>query len=82
MVVLQIAADGHFASAVATRHTPFAPVIGVYAPGREVVAVGGYLDLVADHVGAVDAHAPLVVHGGVCAWPDVREPQRRLRCGA
>lgn len=80
VVVLEIAADGHLAGAVAARDVPFAPVVGVYAPRGEVVAVGGHLVAVGDH-GVAVSHA-LVVHCRVCARSDVGEAQGRLRCSA
>ena len=48
VVVFDVASNSHLPSAVTTRYVPLAPVIGVYAPWREVVAVGGGLVLLGD----------------------------------
>lgn len=80
VVVFQVASNRHLTGTVASRHIPFAPVVCVYTPGREVIAVGGDLVLVADH-GVAVAHA-LLVHARVCAGSDVGQAQRRLAGGA
>ena len=81
MVVFEIAAHGHLAGAVAAGDVPLAPVVGVYAPGRKVVAVRGHLVSVGDH-GVAVSHAALLLHGRVCARPDISQAQGRLRCSA
>jgi hypothetical protein len=73
VVVLDVAADGHFASAVSTRDIPLAPVEGVDAPWGEVVAVCGCLVLLADK--GVAVAVALLVERRVCAGPDVGQAE-------
>jgi len=42
VIVLEVAAHGHFASAIAPMHVPFAPVECISRPWCEVAAVGGH----------------------------------------
>jgi hypothetical protein len=78
VVVLEIAANGHLAGAVATRDVPFTPIVCVYAPWCEVVAVRRHL-VVLRHHGVSVSHAALLVHGRVGARSDVGKAQRGVR---
>jgi phosphopantetheine adenylyltransferase len=78
VIVFEIAAHGHLAGTVATRDSPFTPIICIYAPRRQIIAVGGHLALLAHH-GVSVSHASFLVHGRVRARPDIGEAQRRMR---
>lgn len=78
VVVFYVASNSHLSSAVTAWDVPFAPVVGVYTPWREVVAVRGSLVLLADE--GVAGPERFWVHVGVCAGSDVGQAQGRMRC--